>query len=73
MYTIIKFLFLAYTIHWNGERIPVYRPNVECTNGIIHIIDMPLLQESDVHISSASMLCITSHLLVLAMTSYLFI
>ncbi|XP_044756737.1 fasciclin-1 isoform X2 [Coccinella septempunctata] len=61
----------TFTIHWNGERIPVYRPDIECTNGIIHIIDMPLLQESDVHISGASMLWITSHLLLLTLTTCL--
>ncbi|XP_045469434.1 fasciclin-1 isoform X3 [Harmonia axyridis] len=63
----------TYTIHWNGEKIPVYRPDIECTNGVIHIIDKPLLQESDVHISGTSMLWITSNLLLLALTACLII
>lgn len=43
----------VYVIHWQGLRIPVFRPNVECTNGIIHVIDRPFLQKGDIRVSSA--------------------
>ncbi|XP_023170275.2 fasciclin-1 isoform X9 [Drosophila hydei] len=41
----------GYVITWNFKKINVYRPDVECTNGIIHVIDYPLLQEKDVVVS----------------------
>lgn len=44
----------TFIIHWKGEKIPVFRPNVECTNGIIHVIDMPFLQEGDIRVSGAT-------------------
>lgn len=47
------FFFVAFMIHWKGERIQVFRPNVECTNGIIHVIDYPFLKEDDIVVSSA--------------------
>lgn len=34
--------------------IHVFRPDVECTNGIIHVIDRPLLEEADVTVSGVS-------------------
>ncbi|XP_054082130.1 fasciclin-1 isoform X4 [Zeugodacus cucurbitae] len=37
-----------YVITWNFKKINVYRPDVECTNGIIHVIDYPMLEERDV-------------------------
>lgn len=45
----------SYQIRWKGETIRVFRHDVECTNGIIHVIDYPFLQESDVRISGSSM------------------
>ncbi|XP_068155177.1 fasciclin-1 isoform X5 [Drosophila tropicalis] len=41
----------GYVIIWNYKKINVYRPDVECTNGIIHVIDYPLLEEKDVVVS----------------------
>ncbi|XP_072396208.1 fasciclin-1 isoform X1 [Diabrotica undecimpunctata] len=43
----------SFIIVWKGEKIPVFRPNVECTNGIIHVIDAPFLKESDIQVSGA--------------------
>ncbi|XP_050514613.1 fasciclin-1 [Diabrotica virgifera virgifera] len=43
----------TFIIVWKGEKIPVFRPNVECTNGIIHVIDAPFLKESDIQVSGA--------------------
>ncbi|ENN76656.1 hypothetical protein YQE_06835, partial [Dendroctonus ponderosae] len=45
----------TYVIHWEELRIPVFRPNVECTNGIIHVIDMPFLKKGDIVVSSSSL------------------
>ncbi|CAG9765041.1 unnamed protein product [Ceutorhynchus assimilis] len=44
----------AYIIHWEELRIPVFRPNVECTNGIIHVIDMPFLKKGDIRVSGST-------------------
>ncbi|KAL1505831.1 hypothetical protein ABEB36_005303 [Hypothenemus hampei] len=44
----------TYVIHWEELEIPVFRPNVECTNGIIHVIDRPFLKKGDIRVSSAS-------------------
>ncbi|XP_055716289.1 fasciclin-1-like [Phlebotomus papatasi] len=43
-----------YSILYNNRWIQVYRPDVECTNGIIHVIDFPLLDDTDSIISGAS-------------------
>lgn len=45
----------SYYLEWQGERIHVFRPDVECTNGVIHVIDSPLLKESDVIVTGGSM------------------
>ncbi|KAK9880989.1 hypothetical protein WA026_014336 [Henosepilachna vigintioctopunctata] len=63
----------TFYINWNGEKIPVFRPDVECTNGIIHVIDLPFLQESDVKISGASMLFITNQVLMLTVSLWLIV
>ncbi|KAK6617553.1 hypothetical protein RUM44_005141 [Polyplax serrata] len=47
----IKEVDKGYVIDWRGESIPVFRPDVHCTNGIIHVIDRVLLQDSDVRIN----------------------
>ncbi|XP_055908400.1 fasciclin-1 isoform X3 [Eupeodes corollae] len=43
-----------YYIQWNLKKINVYRPDVECTNGIIHVIDYPFLEEKDVVVSGGT-------------------
>lgn len=43
----------TFTIIWKGRRIPVFRPNVECTNGIIHVIDLPMVRDEDIVVASA--------------------
>nr|XP_032512691.1 fasciclin-1 isoform X3 [Danaus plexippus plexippus] len=40
-----------YYVEWNGHWIHVFRPDVECTNGIIHVIDEPFVLESDIHVT----------------------
>uniref|UniRef100_A0ABK9NFV2 FAS1 domain-containing protein n=1 Tax=Glossina morsitans morsitans TaxID=37546 RepID=A0ABK9NFV2_GLOMM len=36
-----------YYLLWRTKRILVYRPDVECTNGYIHVIDDPLMDRTD--------------------------
>ncbi|XP_034130459.1 fasciclin-1 isoform X16 [Drosophila guanche] len=55
-----------YVIIWNYKKINVYRPDVECTNGIIHVIDYPLLEEKDVVVSGGSYLTESSICILLA-------
>ncbi|XP_052749257.1 fasciclin-1 [Galleria mellonella] len=43
-----------YYVEWNGHWIHVFRPDVECTNGIIHVIDEPFVLESDVRATGAA-------------------
>ncbi|XP_066259220.1 fasciclin-1 isoform X4 [Euwallacea similis] len=57
----------AYIIHWEDLRIPVFRPNVECTNGIIHVIDKPFLKKGDIRVSSAGVLETSISLTILAL------
>ncbi|XP_037921573.1 fasciclin-1 isoform X4 [Hermetia illucens] len=45
---------LGYSILWNNRWISVYRPDVECINGIIHVIDHPFLEEKDVKVTSGT-------------------
>ncbi|XP_064549348.1 fasciclin-1 isoform X3 [Drosophila montana] len=55
-----------YVIVWNYKKINVYRPDVECTNGIIHVIDYPLLEEKDIVVSGGSYLPESSICIMLA-------
>ncbi|XP_043862208.1 fasciclin-1 isoform X11 [Drosophila santomea] len=55
-----------YVIIWNYKKINVYRPDVECTNGIIHVIDYPLLEEKDVVVAGGSYLPESSISIILA-------
>lgn len=40
-----------YTVSWANERAQVVRPNIICTNGIIHIIDTVLMKPDDVTVA----------------------
>ncbi|BES97562.1 Fasciclin domain [Nesidiocoris tenuis] len=44
----------SYYIEWNNEWIHVFRPDVECTNGIIHVIDTVFLRDSDITVTGGS-------------------
>ncbi|XP_053689218.1 fasciclin-1 [Sabethes cyaneus] len=43
-------------VQWKetGKWIPVFRPDVECTNGIMHVIDAPLVRDHDITTSGTS-------------------
>lgn len=50
-------IFICYTdyyVEWNGHWIHVFRPDVECTNGIIHVIDEPFVLESDIRATGSA-------------------
>ena len=52
LWTNFHFYFLAgFFIQWQNKWIQVFRPDVECTNGIIHVIDRPFLVESDIYVT----------------------
>lgn len=57
----------SFTIIWRNEKISVYRPDVECTNGVIHVIDQPFLQEGDIKVtaSGAGAVTFTAHCVML--------
>lgn len=44
----------GYTIQWNQRNIPVFRPDVECINGIIHVIDHPFLIDGDIRVTGGT-------------------
>lgn len=44
----------SYYIEWNNEWVHVFRPDVECTNGIIHVIDSVLLRENDIQVTGGA-------------------
>ncbi|XP_017464845.1 PREDICTED: fasciclin-1 isoform X1 [Rhagoletis zephyria] len=68
-----------YVITWNFKKINVYRPDVECTNGIIHVIDYPMLEERDVVVNGGSYpldtnLCILfTNTLMIAIAQFIFL
>uniref|UniRef100_A0A1A9WGY9 FAS1 domain-containing protein n=1 Tax=Glossina brevipalpis TaxID=37001 RepID=A0A1A9WGY9_9MUSC len=47
---------VEYYLLWRSKRILVYMPDVECTNGYIHIINFPLMERSDFIISHGILL-----------------
>ncbi|KAK4882064.1 hypothetical protein RN001_005383 [Aquatica leii] len=63
----------SFIIHWRGQKIPVFRPNVECTNGIIHVIDVPFLQEDDIRVirDSATGIILAPNLLMFVLVKLL--
>nr|XP_031840103.1 fasciclin-1 isoform X3 [Nomia melanderi] len=62
-----------YQIEWDGEWIRVFRPDVECTNGIIHVIDKVFLKDSDVRVkgSDASVISLAPHLIMVLVAKWL--
>ncbi|XP_073819009.1 fasciclin 1 Fas1 domain-containing isoform X2 [Musca autumnalis] len=56
----------GYVIIWNHKKINVYRPDVECINGIIHVIDYPMLEEKDIVASGGSYKIMTNFSILFA-------
>jgi Fasciclin domain. len=62
-----------YYVEWQGEWIHVFRPDVECTNGIIHVIDAVFLKASDVSVTrSPSVPLMAPHLTIILSVAMLF-
>lgn len=61
-----------YQIEWEGTWIRVFRPDVECTNGVIHVIDAVFLKDSDVRVTgTASVVSLAPHLLMILVAKWL--
>ncbi|XP_043488179.1 fasciclin-1 isoform X2 [Polistes fuscatus] len=62
----------GYQIEWDGKWIRVFRHDVECTNGIIHVIDGVFLKDSDVRVTGgASLASIAPHLIIFLIAKWL--
>lgn len=62
-----------YWVEWQGDWIHVFRPDVECTNGIIHVIDAVFLKPSDVSVTgSPSVPLMAPHLTIILSVAMLF-
>ena len=42
----------GYYLKWQNEEILVHRADVECTNGIIHVLDGVFLKDSDIRVTA---------------------
>lgn len=50
----------------------MFRPDVECTNGIIHVIDAVLLKDGDVRVTgTATMSSLAPHLITILVAKWL--
>lgn len=63
----------GYYIYWNLKWIHVFRPDVECTNGIIHVIDKPFFEQGDMYVpgNTATKMIIDKALAILLIAIYL--
>ncbi|CAG0880507.1 unnamed protein product [Darwinula stevensoni] len=62
-----------YEVEWHGEVARVVRPNLECTNGYIHVIDNVLMSDSDVTVSGGMMSSALTSLILLTLAARLFL
>lgn len=53
------FYILEYYVEWNGIKARVIRPDVECVNGVVHVIDKVLMMNSDVTVSGSAVPAVT--------------
>ncbi|CAL7940146.1 unnamed protein product [Xylocopa violacea] len=62
-----------YQIEWEGNWIRVFRPDVECTNGIIHVMDAVFMKDSDVTVTggAASLTSLAPHLIMILVAKWL--
>ncbi|XP_062536830.1 fasciclin-1 isoform X2 [Armigeres subalbatus] len=58
-------------IQWRetNKWIPVFRPDVECTNGVIHVIDAPLVRDHDITTSGSSSISIYTTTMVITLAN----
>ncbi|XP_018352273.1 PREDICTED: fasciclin-1 isoform X1 [Trachymyrmex septentrionalis] len=61
----------GYQVEWEGKKIRVIRPDVECTNGIIHVIGSVFLKDSDVRVTGgASLATLAPHLIMILIAKW---
>ncbi|XP_032671856.1 fasciclin-1 isoform X2 [Odontomachus brunneus] len=61
----------GYSVEWQGEWIRVFRPDVECTNGIIHVMEKVFLKDSDVRVTGgASLATLAPHLIMMLIAKW---
>lgn len=61
----------SYQVEWEGKKIRVIRPDVECTNGIIHVINAVFLKDSDVRVTGgASLATLAPHLIMILIAKW---
>ncbi|XP_012283312.1 fasciclin-1 isoform X2 [Orussus abietinus] len=62
----------SYYVEWREIRIRVSRSDVECTNGIIHVIDTVFMTDSDVRVpGGATVATLAPHLLMILIAKWL--
>ncbi|KAK3875406.1 hypothetical protein Pcinc_019719 [Petrolisthes cinctipes] len=64
----VREAFGEYTLEWNGISARVIRPDVECVNGVVHVIDKVLMARRDVTVISGSATSTATALATLAAT-----
>ncbi|XP_034949824.1 fasciclin-1 isoform X2 [Chelonus insularis] len=61
----------SYQIEWMGSWIQVFRPDVACTNGIIHVIDEVFIIPEDLTVTgSASVMAIAPHIMTIIIAKW---
>ncbi|XP_011262800.1 fasciclin-1 isoform X4 [Camponotus floridanus] len=61
----------GYILEWQHTKIRVVRPDVECTNGIIHVIDGVFFKDSDVRVTGgASLATLAPHLIMILIAKW---
>ncbi|EFN63926.1 Fasciclin-1 [Camponotus floridanus] len=61
----------SYILEWQHTKIRVVRPDVECTNGIIHVIDGVFFKDSDVRVTGgASLATLAPHLIMILIAKW---
>ena len=61
---------LEYLAEWENIKARIIRPDVQCTDGVIHVIDKVLVQRREISVSGQEQL-LFSPLLVLVSTVFL--
>jgi len=64
-------LFPGYQVEWDGKWMRIFRPDVECTNGVIHVIDGVFLKDSDIRVTGgASLAILAPHLMMILIAKW---
>jgi hypothetical protein len=64
-------LFPGYQVEWDGKWIRIFRPDVECTNGVIHVLDGVFLKDSDIRVTGgASLATLAPHLIMILIAKW---